>query len=137
MGAMVEQYVTVGLQDIIVGEPLPTALYLYLDMRFVTFRAEDDVIDRATYERLELKRVKHLFIVEQDRGKFEEWSKGLEVDAPPLSKENQGFASTREDVHRKTMDIFQSNHPEKIVTQTLESSKRLVDEVMKFPYAVS
>ena len=134
---MGEQYVTVALEDILVGEPLPTALYVYIGMRFITFRAEDDIIDRPTYDRLELKRVKHLFILEGDRDKFLEWTRKVDADAPPLSKENQEFAATREDVHRKTMDIFQSNHPEKIVAQTLEASKKLVDEVMKFPFAVS
>lgn len=134
---MTEQYVTVGLEDILVGEPLPTSLYLYLDMRFITFRAEDDIIDRQTFERLEFKRVKHLFIVERDHQKFISWTKKMDTEVPPLAAENQAFASTREDVHRKAMDIFQSQHPEKIVAQTLESSKKLVDEVMKFPYAVS
>jgi putative nucleotidyltransferase with HDIG domain len=135
---MSERYLTVGLEDILVGEPLPGSLFLYLDMRFVTFRATDAVIDRDTYERLELKRVKYLFILERDRETFEEWSLKLDSELPPaLTQETKNFNATREDVHRKTMDIFQSNHPEKIVAETLEASKKLVDEVMKFPFAVS
>jgi putative nucleotidyltransferase with HDIG domain len=135
---MGDRYVTLGLEEIVVGEPLPGAVYLYLDMRFVTFRAEEDVIDRSTYERLELKKVKNLFILDTDREKFDSWNQGVEPDLPEaVQEESKALNAVREDVHRKMMDIFQSNHPEKIVSETLGASKKLVDEVMKFPYAVS
>jgi putative nucleotidyltransferase with HDIG domain len=135
---MAEQYVTCSLDDILVGEPLPVALFIYIDFRFITFRAEGDVIDRATYDRLELKKIRNLFLHEGDRPAFEEWVKQREAEEiPPLTEENRLFAAAREDVHRKTMDIFQSQHPDKAVAQTIVASKKLVDEVMKFPFAVS
>jgi putative nucleotidyltransferase with HDIG domain len=135
---MSERFVTIPLEDILVGEPLPGSIYVYIDLRFITFRAEGDAVDRQTYDRLEFKRVKQLFILEGDREKFEAWNQQREKEIPPpLSPETKNFAAVREDVHRKTMDIFQSEHPEKIVAQTLEASKKLVDEVMKFPFAVS
>ncbi|MCM2323919.1 MAG: HD domain-containing protein [Oligoflexia bacterium] len=135
---MSEQFVSCGLEEILVGEPLPVSLYLYVDFRFITFRAAGDVIDRAALERLELKRVRNLFILEKDRKPFGEWSR-VTVEAqppPPLPEENKAFAKARADAHRKTMDIFQSSHPDRIVTQTLTASKKLVTEVMKFPFAV-
>ncbi len=131
-----ERFVSIDIQDIQVGESLPVPVYLYINFRFLTFRAEEDVIDRATFERLELKKVRNLFIRDSDRPKFLEWvQKWTAINAPPVP-ENKEFAKAREDVHRKVFDIFQSDHPEKMVTQVLESSKKLVDEVMKFPYAV-
>lgn len=134
---MAGQYISVALEDITVGEPLPCALCVYLDFRFITFRSAGDTVDRAAYERLELKKVKNLFIQEQDRKAFEQWiGKSKAEQPPPLAAENKNFSKTREDAHRKMMDIFQSPHPDKMVEQTLAVSKNLVTEVMKFPYAV-
>jgi putative nucleotidyltransferase with HDIG domain len=134
---MAEKFVTLNLEDILVGEDLPGNLYIYINFRFITFRAAGDTVDRTAYDRLEFKKVKNLFVMEQDQKKFIEWN-GMRAaeKVPPLSPENQGFAKVREDVHRRTMDIFQSLHPDKIVAQTLDSSKKLVTEVMKFPYAL-
>jgi putative nucleotidyltransferase with HDIG domain len=140
------QFLTLALDEILVGEPLPGALYLYIDMRFITFRVDGDVIDRPTFDRLELKKVKYLFIAEADRDVFENWS--LDAFGEELSDLAQieggddggkmaALAAAREDAHRTTMDIFLSDHPEKAVAETLGASKKLVDEVMKFPYAVS
>lgn len=141
------QFLTLALEELLVGEPLPGALYLYIDMRFLTFRAAEDIVDRQTFERLELKRVKHLFIAESDRQKFENWameSLGEELDdltniagADREGGPSTGLAAAREDAHRVAMDIFQSDNPEKAVVATLGTSKKLVDEVMKFPYAGS
>lgn len=141
------QYLTLALEEILVGEPLPGALYLYIDMRFLTFRAAEDLVDRATFERLELKRVKHLFIAEADRDAFENWamaSLGEELDdltgidgASTNGGPSTGLAAAREDAHRKAMDIFQTDNPEKAVIETLGTSKKLVDEVKKIQYAVS
>jgi putative nucleotidyltransferase with HDIG domain len=135
---MPEQFVSCNLEDIRVGEPLPVNIYVYLDFRFITFRAKGDAVDRSSYDRLEFRRVKNLFMLESDRDAFRKWVEQAKADAPPpLAPENQGFTKVREDVHRKTMDIFQSQHPDKIVAQTLQASKALVAEVMKFPYAVN
>jgi putative nucleotidyltransferase with HDIG domain len=134
---MTDQFVSVDLHRILVGEPLPTSIYIYIDFRFITFRADGDVIDRSAYDRLEFKKVRNLFVIERDKTKFDDWAdKRVEEKKPPLPPATEGFGKIREDVHRKTLDIFQSSHPDKIVSQTLAASKKLVSEVMKFPYAV-
>lgn len=134
---MAEQFVTWNLEDILVGDPLPGTIYVYIDFRFITFRAEGDTVDRTAYDRLEFKKVKNLFIVEHDRQKFQAWAAKKGQPPPPaLEPENQAFPEVREEAHRKMLDIFQSDHPDKVVHQTLDVSKKLVTEVMKFPYAV-
>src|SRR5262249_32187219 len=55
--------------------------------------------------------------------------------AAPKSPELKSFREAREDVHRKTMDIFLSEHPDRIVNQAISASKRLVNEVMAAPFA--
>jgi len=134
---MVDQFVSVDLHRVLVGEELPTSIYIYIDFRFITYRAQGDIIDRAAYDRLEFKNVKNLFVLEREKNKFDAWADHrVEEKKPPLPAAAKGFSKIREDVHRKTLDIFQSSHPDKIVSQTLAASKKLVSEVMKFPYAV-
>ncbi|HLD99788.1 MAG TPA: HD domain-containing phosphohydrolase [Bdellovibrionota bacterium] len=136
---MPDQFVTWELADVLVGEPLPGALYLYIDFRFITYRAEGDSVDRMAYDRLDFKKVKNLFILERDKKKFQDWLASrvpAEAAAPPLSPENKDFPKAKADAHRKILDIFQSEHPDKVVAQTLAASKKLVTEVMKFPFAV-
>jgi len=136
---MGDRYVSCTLDEILIGEALPGTVYLYMHFRFVTFRAEGDVIDTVTFDRLDFKKVKNLFILEKDRDKFSAWLGRREAEiaaVPPLPSENQSFKAVREDVKRKLHDIFQGNHPEKMVAESIELSKALVNEVMKFPYAV-
>lgn len=134
---MSDAYQSISLDQLLIGQPLPCNLYIYIDSRYITFRAHGDVIDQNTFDRLQFKNVAHLFILEKDSSKFDEWA-GKEPSpaaGPPCAAENQPFLSAWKDAHRKTLDIFQSPHPEQAIHVVLKSSKKLVAEVMKFPFA--
>lgn len=134
---MAEQFISCNLDDLVVGEPLPCTIYLYIDFRFITFRAEGDTLDRIAYDRLQFKKVKTLFIQDSEKKKFEQWLlKRMKEPAQQNLPQAHSFAMAKEDVYRKTLDIFQSNHPDKMVRQALQASKNLVKEVMRYPYAV-
>lgn len=129
-------YITRDVNTIIVGEPLPATLYIYIDFRFITFRAEGDSVDRDAFDRLQLKKIKQLFISETDKDKWEAWIKKYSVETPaPTTQEQKDLVEAREDVRRKMLDIFQTAAPNKIVGETLVASKKLVGEVMKTPFA--
>lgn len=131
------QYVSVDVDQILVGEPLPCNISVYLDFRFITFRGAGDVVDRRTYDRLLLNKVKSLFVKDDDKKKWDQWLAQRESEAKPVFEESQrSFLTVREDANRKMMDIFQSAHPDKAVKVALDASKKLVHEVMKFPWAV-
>lgn len=72
---MGDQFVSCAIREIVVGKPLPVPLYVYIDFRFITFRAAGDIIDRQAYERFEQKKVKNLFVMDKDHPVFMEWSK--------------------------------------------------------------
>jgi putative nucleotidyltransferase with HDIG domain len=135
--AMGERFVTCNLGEIHVGEPLPVNVYIYINFRFITYRSAGDTMDRDAYDRFELRKVKNLFLREEDQNAFREWSEKkfeeIEANAPKM---DEALRAAREDAHRKTLDIFMSAHPDKVIEQTLTASKQLVDEVMKYPYAV-
>jgi putative nucleotidyltransferase with HDIG domain len=135
---MAEDFISVELQDILVGEPLPVPLYVYIDFRFITYRAEGDSLDRKSFDRLQFRKIRNLFVLRKDHPSYLKWVEKFKKEAqkiPPLAKENRDFWFIRDDVARRTLDIFQSEHPDKIVAQTIVASKRLVSEVMKFPFA--
>lgn len=133
---MAERYVTIEAGRLLVGESLPCALYLFIDGRFITFRAKGDLIDRVMYDRLELKKVKFLFVTGQEEPLFEAWVKAREKEEKKeITPEAKPFLDAREEVKRRAMDIFTPGHSDRIITQTVESSKKLVAEVMKFPFA--
>lgn len=136
---MADQFISVALTDIIVGEELPAPLYIYLDFRFITFRAAGDRVDRITFDRLQFKKVKTLFIQEADRDRFFAWAqKQIEGLSPSefQSETPSSLSKVRQDTYRRTLDIFQANHPDKMVQKTVTASKKLVLEVMKVPYAL-
>ena len=132
-----ERFVSIQLDDLVAGEPLPCTVYLYIDFRFITFRAEGDSVDRTAYDRLQFKKVRSLFVQEADRKKFEAWIlKRVKADPPVPLPQAKDFYEAREDAYRRTLDIFQSDHPDKIVRQALAASKNLVREVMRYPYTI-
>ncbi len=134
---MAERFTNVPIQSLIIGGTLPVSIYLYIDFRFITFRGAGDKVDRATYDRLEFKRIGSVFIREEDQKNFDRWSNVKEDAQPPaISVEEKAFRSAREDVHRKAMDIFQATHPDAIVRGSLDTSKKLVMEVMRSPFTV-
>ena len=138
---MDQQFLGCDLNEIRIGEPLPVPIYLRIDSRYITFRAEGDLVDRKTYERLELQKIKKIFIQEKDHPSFNAWSKKflaettIQKNKDPKNKEIEHYVHVREETERKILDIFHSSHPDKVVAQAIQSSKKLVFEVMKLPYA--
>jgi putative nucleotidyltransferase with HDIG domain len=136
---MADSHISIRLEQILIGEVLPTNLYVHIDGRFILFRAAGDTVDRSAFDRLQVKNVTNLFILETDRASFEKWldTKDPEASLPPrtYAGEVAGFPSAREEAHRKALDIFQRAHPIAAINEAVEASKKLVAEVMKFPYA--
>jgi putative nucleotidyltransferase with HDIG domain len=135
---MADNYITFETERIIVGGKLPGDLFLHIDGRFLKFRSQNDLIDRLTFDRFEMKSVKHLFIRDSDRTAFEAWAGGMDVPPgadpeKPIEKPTV-FQATRSEVRRSAMDLFSGNVTTEAVVKTLASSKKLVAEVMKQPY---
>jgi putative nucleotidyltransferase with HDIG domain len=127
------KFIGIQLNQIKVAEPLPVPLYVYIDFRYILYRAKDDSIDPKTYARLELKKTFNLFVLESDLNTLETWAKVHEAINPEPTAEAKSLFAARINVERKTLDIFRSDHPDKVVAQALEASKKLLAEVMSLP----
>src|SRR4051812_49210976 len=103
---MAEQFISVPIDDILVGEELPSAVYLYIDFRFIALRGAGDVIDRAVYNRLEIRKMRNVFINDKDRKTWDAWvQKGkamLKATAPVSGQRKvaEAIQKAREDMHR-------------------------------------
>lgn len=132
---MADRFVSISLEDIVPGEPLPVQTYLYLNHRFILYRNRGDVIDRTTFDRMEQKKVGNFFIRRTDETSMLAWiesCKNVREQDLPISRELQ---NARQEAHRSMLDIFHSSHPNEVVTRTLKTSEKLVTELMKFPFA--
>lgn len=132
---MPDRYVSWSLEELTPGEPMPVPCYMYLGHRFILFRNRGDLIDRTTYDRMDMKAVGNIFIRRSDEAAMEAWVKScrnIQEQDLPISRELHG---ARQEAHRSMMDIFHATHPNEIVTKTLKTSEKLVTELMKFPFA--
>jgi len=138
---MSQNYIQWNLEKIVPGESIPAALYLQLEGRYVLYRVAGQVIDRNTFDRMEIKKVLHFFVLDTDRDKFKSWFETINQTPASPSIQSGGSASsialkkTREEAKRKIADIFHSFHAEESITQVLETSSSLVEELTKSPLA--
>jgi putative nucleotidyltransferase with HDIG domain len=135
---MSQGYATVETARFVVGEPLPAPLFLLIDGRHIRYKGAGDIIDRLTFDRLHVKGVKVLYVLDADKGLFEKWMGG--ADIPPGADPEKpierptSFQVTRNEARRAAMDLFSGNVGPETVVKTLAVSKKLVMEVMKQPY---
>ena len=135
--AKTPHYVSCSIAEFLVGELLPVPVFIYLERRFLAFRAPNMTIDRTTQELLLRKKIIDLFVLEGDLPNFREWTRKWQIGTEiPVAPEMAGVARSRDDMKRKALDIFTGNNLEKGVTESFESSKRMVAELMKLPVAV-
>lgn len=120
------------IDELLIGETLPFPIYVYIDFKFITYRAKGNELTRLDYDRFAQKKLRYVFINENDIKTFQDWKDQHKTEeSKNVILPNLKIA--REDAHRKMMDIFQSKHPDKVVAEAIEVSKRLVHEVMKNP----
>jgi putative nucleotidyltransferase with HDIG domain len=151
------RYVSVGLDELQVGEPLPVTVFVYLDHRFLAFRAQGTAVERDAFERLDQKRVTHLFVLEGDAPAFHEWAvawkkrDGVEADSqmgagrspgssPELTEQDavelRRVQAAKEQLRRRALDIFRKEPPSVEVGQVLHDARDFVMRMMKLPFAV-
>jgi putative nucleotidyltransferase with HDIG domain len=136
---MAQNYKQWSLRKIIPGERIPAPLYLHLEGRYVQYRGKGQIIDRTTFDRMEIKNFQHFFILESDEQEFEIWSTQFQIEAAQAmisahEGPGEGIRARRQEAQRKIADIFHSFHAEESISQVLETSTQLVDELTKQPF---
>lgn len=138
MSAKTERHVTFQLEDVLVGEPLPGSLYVFIQNRFILLRPQGDVMDRATFERLDLKKAHTLFVLEQDHPAFLRWAERrqqMEKETVATTAETQAVQSVKAEVREGMLHLFGKQDNSSMARSFLDS-KKLVGEIMKIPFAL-
>jgi putative nucleotidyltransferase with HDIG domain len=136
---MAQNFKKWSLKNIIPGESIPAPLYLHLEGRYVQYRRKGQTIDRDTFDRMEMKNFHDFFILESDEQEFEIWSTQFQIEAAQAMVSvqegpSEGIRAKRQEAQRKIADIFHSFHAEESISQVLETSTQLVDELTQQPF---
>ena len=133
---MSNPFVSWDIDRVIVAEPLPGALYLFLDSRFIRYKNAGDCIDRELHEKLLLKRVKILFVTESDKSLFDEWFKkniaALKPD-DPQSPEEKSLRTTLDAMGKCVQSLFETRAESPKVQKALDLSQDLTRKMMDMP----
>ncbi len=134
---MAEVYVSRDLYELIIGEPLPVALFLNIHGKYIHYKNKGDVIDKIIFVRLELQKIKSICILKDDLECFLSWTLKNNPPKTLLETTNEPplFSNAKIEATRAMLDIFRDTHPDKKIAQAIKSSQKLVLEIMKLPYA--
>ncbi|MBI2606063.1 MAG: HD domain-containing protein [Deltaproteobacteria bacterium] len=135
-------YVSLNLMDLSAEKPFPGPLYLYIGHKLVRYRNKDDALDSDGLDKLLFNHLRYVFIEDGDRAAFEKWV--IANDAAAKSETAAGATPEAKEIvesveaqRRAMLDIFSSARGEPQVKHAIETSKRLVHEFLKKPFAVN
>jgi putative nucleotidyltransferase with HDIG domain len=132
-------FLSVPLEKNEATENLSFKIYLFVNNHFILYRNEEAEIDTETIRRLELKRVKFVFIEETAKSTFEKYVKSQETELEnnPKLKEalNSKVGVTREKIRKRLEQELDKGPIEKHIQSlsqiAADSAKTLVAELSK------
>lgn len=149
-------YLSVPLLELSADREFPGALYMCLHHKMVRYRNKGDKLDADTFNRLVYNHVKMLFIEEADREAYTQWiadgdaadqtnaaeaAKGAPAEGAPanaaIPEEAEQIVAAAAEQRRAMMDIFESPKDDRQVKVAIETSKKLVSEFLKKPFAIN
>jgi putative nucleotidyltransferase with HDIG domain len=136
-------YVSVPLLDLSAERDFPGNIYLCLHHKIVRFRNKGDKLDAAAFNKLVYNRVKVVFIEDEDREAFSKWMTDndeqdrAEIAKADPSKEGEPIIAAAEEQRRVMMDIFESPKDDKQVKVAVDTSKKMVSEFLRKPFAIN
>lgn len=139
-------YLSVPLLELSSEREFPGDVYLCLRHKMVRYRNAGDKLTADDFNRLVFNHVRYVFIDEASRDAFNKWiaeAEAVEVAKNPEAQkaaENPEAAPIIEAVaeqRRAMMDIFESPRDDKQVKAAIETSKKLVTEFLRKPFAIS
>jgi putative nucleotidyltransferase with HDIG domain len=136
-------YVSLPLLDLSAERDFPGDLYLCLHHKIVKFRNKGDKLDAAAFNKLVYNHVKVVFIEERDREAFTKWigtneeEEKAEIVKNEPSPEAQPIIEAAAEQRRVMMDIFESPKDDRQVKMAVDTSKKMVSEFLRKPFAIN
>jgi putative nucleotidyltransferase with HDIG domain len=135
-------YVSMPLLQLSADREFPGPVYLCLQHKMVRYRNPGDKLDPEAFNKLVYNQVKLVFIEDLDREAFKRWMAENDVaeHAEVAKVENEETApiiSAVTDQRRAMMDIFENPKDDRQVKAAVETSKKLVTEFLRKPFAIN
>jgi putative nucleotidyltransferase with HDIG domain len=123
--------VAIPLREFRVEQELPGTVFLYLNFRYVLFRSAGDTIDRPTYDRLEFRKVRSLYIHSVDAEKFGVWSKEEYGEVEVLNESEKEIGKVREVARLPLLNIFVEKNSDAKIQEVILAAKSMAAEYLK------
>lgn len=142
-------YMTIPLLELFSEKELPGNIYLCINHKMIRFRNAGDRLDAEHFNKLVYSHVRYVFIEETHRAAFQRWMgkckeeheslpQVTEASQPPVSSEEmQPITQAVGEQRRVLMDIFESPRDDRQVIQAVDTSKKMVSEFLRKPYAAN
>ncbi|MEW6056538.1 MAG: HD domain-containing phosphohydrolase [Bdellovibrionota bacterium] len=137
------RYFSVPLLQLSAEREFPGNVYLCLNHKMVKYRNRGDKLDAESFNKLVFNHVKIVFIEDSDREAFDKWlAEGNSQDQSEalLIAENPEAGPIIEAIQeqrRAMMDIFESPREDGAIKGAIDTSKRMVTEFLRKPFALS
>lgn len=136
------RYISFSLLDLTSDRELPGNLYLCIHHKMIRYKNKGDALDAASFNKLIYNQIKIIFIEETDRKAFDDWTDNQEENKQieSVKKENPDVAEiveAKQQQRRAIMDIFNGPRDDRQVKAAIDTSKRLVTEFLKKPFAIN
>lgn len=135
-------FISVPLLDLSSDREFPASVYLCIHHKMVRYRSKGDKLDADAFNKLVYNQVKYVFVEEASREAFQKWvldNDSVEKDQAktPVSPEVKPALDAVQDQRRAMMDIFASPKDEPSIKQAVDSSKKMVSEFLRKPFALN
>jgi putative nucleotidyltransferase with HDIG domain len=136
-------YISMPLLSLSADRELPGNLYLCLSHRLVKYRNKADKLSADAFNKMVYSHVKTVFVEETDRDAYRQWieANAKEDEVVPEKVGNKKEAGPIIEAvglqRRAMMDIFESPKDDRTVKAAIGTSKQMVSEMLRKPFAVN
>ncbi len=133
---MTEQFVSIGVDSLILGEPLPASIYVFIQGRFILLRSEGDAITPKLFDRFRRRKVEHVFVQNSDLTHIQHW---VEVNNTLLKLPISSFplVELRQRSVQELKNLFDIEEGKEVCLQTVkpffEAAHSIVKDLLNSP----
>lgn len=131
-----EDYLSLSLKRIHPEKELPGSLYIFLNGHFVHYKSEGDVLPAEKHNLFIFKKITHLFILLEDQEKFSSWFLNQEKEnnkalLEKVGKGGEPIVELRSKMKGDLFELFKEDFATEDVQKLMESSRQIIDKVLK------
>lgn len=129
-----KEYQSIALKRIVPDQPLPGSIHLFLNGHFVHYKSPGDSISTGKYNLFIYKKITHLFIDEEDKDVFANWStqyeeKEINKMKAAVGKSNEVLVDLRKEMKGDLYELFKEDFDKEDLNQCVEATRKIIDKI--------